>query len=104
MSERRLPAVAAPRSVVGTFVIAGAELALHDDHVDPASKLEADGIQMPGLVKAERRVQGYRRGVAAVADHRHHLAPGGGPASTEERRVGNEWVGTGRSRGGRRHT
>src|SRR3546814_2930023 len=27
----------APRSVVGTFVIAGAELALHDDHVDPAS-------------------------------------------------------------------
>src|SRR5580704_2192414 len=63
------------RGVARQAAVAGPELALHQDRIDPAAELEPHRAQGPDHAKAEPLVQGDRRDVRAVADHRDHLAP-----------------------------
>src|SRR5262249_29077485 len=65
---------AARRAVRARIAVAGAELALHQDRVEPAAELEPDRLQRADEAKAGILVKLDRSEVGAVADHRDHLA------------------------------
>src|ERR1700722_7156912 len=65
--------------------VPGAELALHQHRIDPATELEPHRAQGPDHAEPEPLVQRDRRDVRAVADHRDHLAPRGGSAGLAAR-------------------
>src|SRR3546814_3091544 len=66
-------------------LVAGAEGALHEDRVDPAPVLEADGRKDAAVAEAMARVQADGAGVGAVADHGDHLAVAESGAALDQR-------------------
>src|SRR5665213_4092757 len=54
--------------------VARPERTLHQNRINPAPELEADGAQHPDRGKAERAMQADRRHGLAAADDRDHLA------------------------------
>src|SRR5690606_2405193 len=61
------------RVSVGAGGVARPERALHQDAVDPAPMLVADGGQHAGMAEAVPGMEADRGDVGAVADDRHHL-------------------------------
>src|SRR5689334_22400640 len=62
------------RLAVRQRAVSGAECALHLDDIDPAAELEADRLEDADGAEPEALMQADRAAVAAVADHRDHLA------------------------------
>src|SRR5690349_6324312 len=68
------PAATLSRLAVRQRAVYGAECAPHPDDIDPAARFEADRLEDADGAELEALMQADRAAVAAVADHRYHLA------------------------------